>query len=532
MAGNPAKIWARHAINDGWRPDLAPSAEAAVSTDGRIVVPYLTDAKNVEFGPPSPVQELRKLPGLARLNSAQMESGAALMGLFDYWRFGGSLTGTQRRVAHCGTKILADAADGSFSAITTGLSAGAVPCYTVMNDELVIASDGDTPLVYDGSTCAGLGGSPPAFSFCVQHKNRMWAAGVAAAGSTLYYSVADNHEDWSGGGSGSILIDSADGDRITGLVSHKDRLFVFKGPNRGSIHMITGSSPTGSDSFAKQPFVYGLGAACHAAIFAFGNDVGFVTPYGAVHTLSATDAYGSFALASLSNGLNDWIGVNFAFARMKYVGACADLLNSKVYITVSINASTTHNRVLILDYRFNPPRWTYDERAGAASVGLVRDTANNGRPVVMFGGYDGYIRRPTSNSAIDGATAFGFKATTPFLHYGFPQMLKTIEGGAVAIVPLNDGDFALRWFRDTAAYQSVTIEQGGGAVLDAFVLDTDVLGGARNSDRFWRAEESGSGGGTARAIAWEVYQAALNEDFRMTGWMAELTAAGESYESV
>ena len=532
MPGQANKIWARHTIGDGWRPDLAPSAEAAVGQDGRIVVPYLQDAKNVEFGPPSPVQEVRKLPGLAKLNGSALESGAAIMGVFDYWRFAGSLTGTQRRVAHAGTKILADAADGSFAAIKTGLTSGAVPCYTVMNDELVIASDGDTPLVYDGSTCAALGGTPPAFSFCVQHKNRMWAAGVAAAGSTLYYTAADNHEDWVGAGSGSILVDSADGDRITGLVSHKDRLFVFKGPNRGSIYMITGSTPTGTDAFAKVPFVYGLGAACHNAIFPFGNDIGFVTPYGAVHTLSATDAYGSFALAALSSGLNDWIGMNFAFGRMKYVGACADLLQSKVYITVSINASTTHNRVLILDYRFNPPRWTYDERKAAASVGLVRDTASNARPVVMFGGYDGFVRKPTTNSSVDGSTAISARVTAPFLHYGLPQLLKTIEGGAVTIVPLNDGDFAIRWYRDSASYQSVTIEQGGGAVLDSFVLDTDVLGGARNSDRFFRAEESGEGGGSARAVAWEIVQAALDEDFRFTGWLADLTVGAESYESV
>ena len=531
MAGNVNQVWARHTIGGGWQPDLPPSVESSIDRDGRIIIPYLTDAKNCIFGPPGAVQELRKIFGLAKLNSSALESGVAIAGLYDYWRFAGSLSGTQRRVLLVGTTIKADNADGTFSDIRTGRTSGAIPAFAVMNDNLVIATDGDVPQSYDGSTCANLAGSPPNFSFCVQHKNRMWAAGVAAAGSTLYYSIADSEADWTGSGSGSILIDSADGDRITGLVSHKDRLFVFKGPNRGSIYMITGSSPTGTDAFAKVPFVYGIGAACHQAIFPFGNDIGFMTGHGAVHSLKATDAYGSFSLASLSSGLDEYLGMNFNFNRIKHVQAASDQLNSRVYFTISINASSTHNLILIMDHRFNPVRWTYGDWKSAASLAIVKDVSNNGRPVIMFGGNDGFVRRPTTSSSIDGDTVFTFKATTPFLHYGFPQKMKTVNGGAVTVVPENDGDFEVRWFRDNNTYQSETVAQGGGSVLDSFELDSDtngVLGGNRNSDRFFRAET----GGEARAVAWEIYQSTVSEDFRITGWVADLTVGSDSYESV
>ena len=528
MAGNVNQVWARHTIAGGWQPDLSPSVEASLDRDGRIIIPHLTDAKNCVFGPPGTIQELRKIFGLAKLNSSALESGSTIAGMFDYWRFAGSLSGTQRRVVLVGTTIKADAADGTFSDIRTGRAAAAIPAFAVMNDELVIATDGDVPQLYDGTTCANLGGSPPNFSFCVQHKNRMWAAGVAAAGSTLYYSVGDDHEDWAGAGSGSILVDSADGDRITGLASHKDRLFVFKGPNRGSIYMITGSTPTGTDAFAKVPFVYGVGAACHQAIFPFGNDIGFMTGHGAVHSLKATDAYGSFSLASLSNGLDEYLSANLNFNRIKFVQAISDQLNSRVYFTISVNANATHNRVLVMDYRFNPVRWTYADWKAAASLAIVKDTGNNGRPVVMFGGYDGFVRKPTTSSSVDGSTAISVKVTTPFLHYGFPQKMKTMNGGAVTIIPLNSGNFEARWFRDNNAYQSETVAQGGGAVLDTFVLDTDVLGGGRSSDRFFRAET----GGEARSIAWELYQATLDQDFRITGWLADLTVGADSYESV
>jgi hypothetical protein len=72
--------------------------------------------------------------------------------------------------------------------------------------------------------------------------------GRATNPSRLYYSANVDPEDWVGVGSGSIDIDINDGDMITGIASYQDNLFVFKGPNKGSIHRITGSSPTGSDA--------------------------------------------------------------------------------------------------------------------------------------------------------------------------------------------------------------------------------------------------------------------------------------------
>ena len=152
----------------------------------------------------------------------------------------------------------------------------------------------DVPRSWDQTTAQNLAGTPPRFSFGVSHKNRAWAAGVYATPSRLHYSANVDPEDWIGAGSGSIDIDPNDGDMITGLVSHKDELFVFKGPNKGSIHRIIGSSPTGSDAFSRKNFVKGLGACWHNAIFPFGDDIGFVSQYGSVHSLSATAAYGTF----------------------------------------------------------------------------------------------------------------------------------------------------------------------------------------------------------------------------------------------
>ena len=106
--------------------------------------------------------------------------------MFDFWKFGTGGSGTQKRVIHVGTVIMADAADGVFANIQTGMTDDAVPCYTVYQGTLVMSnSAGDAVQTYDQTTCAALGGTPPAFQFSTNHRMRVWAAGIDATPHTL-----------------------------------------------------------------------------------------------------------------------------------------------------------------------------------------------------------------------------------------------------------------------------------------------------------------------------------------------------------
>lgn len=516
-----------HGFADGWRPDFPPSATVAVDAGGQVRVPYLTQAENLVFGPNG---DLQKIQGTARLNGSVLESGATVMGAYDYWQLGtGGGTPTQRRVVNVGTKIKTDLADGTFTDVKTGMTAGAVPVYCPAGDGVIIATDlGDAPMFLTGTTCAALTGSPPVFKWAVKHKGRIFAGGIDSAPSDVYYTVFGNYADWSGAGSGSFTVESSDGDGVIGAASHKGALVIFKGPQRGSIHLLTGSAPTGTDSFTLAPFQYDVGAVAHNAIFPFGNDLGFMSPSGAIHTLSATQAYGSFALGAMTLGLNETLHRRLNFSRIKYACVRNDWVRSRIFATVTLDSASANNFMLVLDYRFSPPRPSYITAFAAASIALVKDAGDQGRPVPMFGGYDGYLRKFTATSAVDGATAIGFRAATPFMNYGTPHLMKTITGAGVTIQPKNQGSFYLRWARDNQAQQSATLTQGGGVGLDTFVLDTDTLAGNRNSDRF----NDGDMGGEYRSIAFDVLQNALNEDFAMTGLVTRNEVGGESYESV
>lgn len=523
----------RHLFGGGWATDFGPQVDLPPGNGGVVSIPFLVEAKDCIFeldgGP-------RKIGGTAKINSAVVASGATVTGVYDYWRQGTGGTPTRRRILHAGTVCLADTNDGTYSnTISSGLESGAVPSYCTFDDLLIIASDStvDVPRSWDQTTAQDLAGSPPNFSFCVSHKNRAWAAGVAGNPSRLYYSANTDPEDWVGSGSGSIDIDPNDGDIITGIASHKDELWVFKGPNKGSIHRITGSSPTGSDGFARKNYVMGIGACWHNAIFRFGDDLGFVSQYGSVHSLSATSAYGDFFEAALSRPINGWIKEHLNYNRLRYISAATDPIGGQVYITMSIDSNTTNNIVLVMDFRSAPDiiRWSRIPSYAMGSLGLFVDT--NGIRRILGGGNDGYVRRLNiADRSIDGATALSYKVTTPFMTYGNSIMMKTIGASAIGIYPRGNYNFTFSWTRDGNAQQSYTQEQGGadvlgGATANQFTLDTSTLGGSRFLDRFQELAE----GGEFRAIQYEVTQAGINEDIELHSITAQISPDAVSLEN-
>lgn len=518
----------RHYFGGGWATDYGESVDAGVDQSGKVVIPFLTDAQDCLFeldgGP-------HMIGGATKVNSSAVASGATVTGVFDYWRQGTAGTPSRRRILHAGTVCLADTDDGSYATtLGSGLTSGAVPSYFTFDDLLIFSSDSttDVPRSWDQTTAQNLAGTPPRFSFGCAHKNRAWAAGVYALPSRLYYSANTDPEDWTGVGSGGIDIDPNDGDIITGLVSHKNDLWVFKGPNRGSIHRITGSSPTGSDGYSRIPFVVGLGACWHNAIFRFGDDIGFVSQYGSVHSLSATAAYGDFFEAALSRPINRWINDHLNRNRLRYISAATDPFNGFVLITMSIDANSTNNVCLAMDYRGAPNviRWSRIPAYRMGSLGSFVDTSGVRR--ILGGGNDGYVRRlNVADRSIDAATALSYKVTTPWMSYGNTFQMKTLTGASIGIVPKGAFNTTFGWARDDKAQQTYTVSQGGSVPLDTFVLDTDTLGGSRYVDRYMELAE----GDEFRAVQFDVRQNAVNQDIELHSISAMITPQGISMEN-
>jgi hypothetical protein len=465
-------------------------------------------------------------------SAASIVGQANVMGVYDYWRQGAIGAASQRRVVHAGTTIQNDDGAGTFSSLFTGLESGVVPSYATFDDLLIISSSSttDTPRSWDQTTAQVLAGTPPRFSFSVSHKNYLWAAGNWEFPSRLYYSATSDPEDWTAASSGSIDIDPNDGDMITGIVSWKDRLMVFKGPNKMSIHMISGSSES---DWARTTFTTGISAAWQGAIFKFGDDVGFVSPYATVHSLKASADYGDFNQTFLSHPISNYLRDNINHGRHRFIQAMADPNRGQVWIAVTPSGQVSNTRTLIMDYRFQVmrnepfPRWSYWDARPFASLGLVRDN-NTSRPRIMAGGYDGYVYRLDQASRTNNGTAINMTASTPALTYGEEWLLKNLGDVGVSIQAQNNNNITLNWVRDGNATQTSTVTQGStGGVFDTALFNTAVFGGAAYVPRFYGLEN----GGDFRGIQFQFVDTANSSDLEIHSFMAKITPSGESQEN-
>lgn len=518
------RAFIRHLFAGGWAPDFGPNVDAAIGDAEIFQIPFLSIAENIVYMLNGGV---RKIPGADKLNAVTLESGATIKGIFDFWISGGSGTPLQKRVIHIGTKIYKDDADANFTQIISGLTAGAVPVYAVLEDLLVMVNGTNATQSYDGSIAGAAAGSPPIMQWVATHKNRMWGGGNPGNPSRLYYTAQLAPNDWIGAGSGSIDIDSDDGDGLVGGVSHKDELIVFKGPNVGSIHRITGSSPA---DFARRTYISGVPCAGHNSIFPYRDDIGFISADGLVRSLNATAAFGDYKEAILSLPINSWIFDNVNFARLRHAWAKPLPSMGLVLIALPINGSLDPNTIIAMDYRL-PTQSTFGDQqttvrwahwpcfdTQAVCLGQVIDPNDSNRRIVMAGGDDGFIRRlGRAERSIDGSEAITFKVRTPALTYATPILEKTITAGSIGLRPRGSGDMTFIWVRDNQNQQNILISQLGAAdvlgpaPVNPFILDTSELGGESFLDAFFELDE----GGTFRSISYEVNHSVLGEDIEI-----------------
>lgn len=509
-------LFIRHLFGGGFATDVGPVSDAAPQGSGGIgqmVIPWLMQCDNAMFDLDGGIT---KSPGTTKINSSAVVSGATVRGIYDFWIQGGSGSPSQKRVIHAGTKVLADASDGVFAEIATVTSDSAVPSYCTFNDELIISDDSNSaPKKWTGTgSASALGGSPPNFAFCVEHKGRVFAAGNPAQPSRLYYSAAYNHESW--GGSDYITIGTNDGSGITGLASYKDALIIFKGPKKGSIYVLQGDDVS---TFSLSTLRKNCGSAIwHNAIFQYQDDLAFVAADASIQKLSATSAFGNFSLGHLTRNVAKYINGNVARTYLRK--CCVANWESKgiVLVSLPINSSATTNMVLMMDYRFgDEPRFSpwIGYSGKVTSMSLATDESDAARQVVLIGGSDGFVRKLDVNRySIDGSTAITCTVKTPHLSYGAPHQTKVITGGSLGFAPMTDDDVVFRWERDDGTYGTLNVGQGGGDLLAPstgtdFTLDTSILGGAAFVDKWFELEA----GGEFRNVAYTISNADVSGNF-------------------
>lgn len=536
-----------HTFGGGWATDLG-STHFGSPQGGQLSIPWLSQCENVEFsftGFPQRFSGTRPLTSSAASPLVVDYAGNTFIrNVYDYWRMGATLTGTQKIVMTGGTQIFSlDPITGIITKISGSALFSAINAlhYSTFNDLLILANNGDgSPYSWDQTTFQVLAGTPPAFSVSIPHKGRQWACGVPAAPYRLYYSAVGNPEDWVGAGSGSIDIDPGDGDGIVGLWSWKNDLWVFKGPNKLSIHRITGSAPA---DFARIPFSTGISTVGQNTIFKYGDDIGFWSPRGTCHSLATTSAYGDYVQNYINYPILSWCRNINNMLLDKHSQVVTDPVNGYTVLSFrrNIDNSIYPTRMLMMDWRFlangeQYPRispWTF---ASFASLGLVVDTAGN-RPTqtqIHAGGFDGrlyhlggqtYTHENGIIGGFDGA-AIPYRIQTPNLTYGPPRYTKGINDLSVAMEYADAASVLVGWGGDNQPTQSTTITQTAPPVLGTFVLDTDTLGDYPN--QYQNTDELD---GDFRSIQYTFSESTAYSRMAIPSFAVNLTPSGESMEN-
>jgi len=500
----------------GFATDLAPEERD---------ITYNVRAENIIF---EASRAVRKCGGGTRLNSTALSGAPSTLGQFDYYKAGTAGSFTQVYVVTTSdSKVYCEespsGSPGVFTDRTGALSIGAsaIPVFVQAKDVLTIwFSDASAPATYNNTgAAAALSGTPPAARCACWHGNRMWAGGTNANPSRLYYSAYGSATVWSGEDTGALDIDSEDGDRIVGLVSHKNALIIFKGPNKGSIWMITGSTPEGDDGFSEQIIVRGIPLQTHNSIVHVGDDVWFMSDR-AIHSLSAVARYGDFEEEAITKYLFGYFRDTVSRTRLSSVWAANDAQRGAVFFALTNVAGSTNNEALGISYirpdeGLKPFTWTL---ASCQSIGLRTNPTTKLRELI-FGDNAGFLVRMNQATRIMPATtAYTGHLTTPAIimdaqdSQGAPRIDQpvSLESLWLRRASVGNYDVSVSLARDEKAAQTFTFNQGAsGFLLGTSILGTDSMGGQPVLSGGVRAE------GRARTVTVDITQSGPSQDMNL-----------------
>jgi hypothetical protein len=217
-------------------------------------------------------------------------------------------------------------------------------------------------------------------------------------------------------------------------------------------------------------FIRGVGAVNHNTVFRYGDDIGFMWSDGSVRSLRATAAFGDFNEAALTLPINSFLLERANLDLLRFAWATTMVSQGCTIFTLPVDTSTDNNLMLCMDFRFVPvegqPRWSQWNHVEAACIANVIDPTNNDKPTLFSGGNDGFVRRMNrANRSVDGSTAYEAKASTPFMSYGLPMQMKTLENAAVGVSARGAHDITLGFTLDDSARKTAVVSQGTGDVL-------------------------------------------------------------------
>ena len=375
----------------------------------------LSVCENISFGLNA---ERKKRLGTTRYNTSTISGTANIVALGDFWRFGTSLTPTQKFVAAANGQLYQSPGDGTWTSILNpfGSNTSLITNITVAQGYAVFSDGSSVPQKYDQTAVTALdggAGTAPRFTAASYHLARLFVVGTAAHPSGFDVSAGGDITLWTGG---DVLLNASldpdDGDACIGIsrTFHK-RLYIFKGPNFGSIHEISGNTLS---TLQHDRVFNGLPLLNNKAIITTPNDIFWLSRSGA-HSLVTTQQYGDTTAAFLSEPVQDIWQTQLNPSALDAAVGFWNPLYGYVGWFVTPAGSTTNEWALVYHYLISDPSprgkkfWSVwkmgGDVAGYSAQVMVTPSAFSGagQPRLYLGGSaDGFVYAGDQTTLTDG----------------------------------------------------------------------------------------------------------------------------------
>jgi hypothetical protein len=397
-----------------------------------------------------------------------------IVGLYEHINSDGSseLLSSSENAIYKGTDTLTDITPTGYT-IDDGLFNSAT-----LNNITYLFNGNGKPLYFDGTTCdlvenhPNYSGVVPFGGIPLASFGRLWVAND----TTVYFSDLLIGQAWDTGSSGSIDVSkvwTGGSDKITGLASHNNFLFIF-----GKRQIIIYQGATDPATMSLADTIVGVGCIEHKTIQNTGNDLIFLSETG-LRSINRTIQEKSAPIGDLSknvrNELGSYLDAGYSFNSVYSPKEAFYLLNIKgagvVYcFDMRGNLEDGSSRVTRWD-SINPQAILHREVENDILIGRSTGVAQ----------YKGY--RDGANTDGSGGTTYQMSYFTNYLDFGAPSNLKMLKnlkitfiGGSATNVTLNFGyDYSFAYKKRSFVLPEQNIAEFGVAEFGVGEYNQGIL---------------------------------------------------------
>jgi len=247
------------------------------------------------------------------------------------------------------------------------------------------------------------------------HDHHLIAAGVENNLNTVYYSVYNDPDNFTGSGAGSVTIS----DQIQGVSGFRTDLIVFC---KNSIHKLININD--SANIRIDPITENVGCLSGYSIKEIAGDLVFLAPDG-IRTVAGTARIGDVELGTLSKAIQPILTLLAQNIDNYQITSVVIREKSQYRLFYSnINAVSSGQRGIIGTLRPNGFEWSETRGLEVTEIGSGFDA--NGVEKYYHGNNSGYVFVHDSGNDFDG-TAILARYATPDYDYGDLGTLKTLH---------------------------------------------------------------------------------------------------------